>query len=127
MSEGIKKMLAERAAVQKKLAADREGAAYVPKREAAWQKGVDDTFAMIKRAAPFMDEGSDPSKWRPSDRLRMVFCVCSTGENSAVMRVHAFRFVHAMLDRARRLWVNGSHPDPWAKNDKIPLDLSEAR
>lgn len=122
MSDGIKRMLAERAALAAKQR--KPEPAYVPKREAEHQRNVDRMMETIKRAAPFMDEGAPPGRWRPSDKLRLLYFVSATCENNAKATQNALWFIDAMLDRARKLWVHGFSPDPWAENEKIPLDLS---
>lgn len=105
MSEGIKRMLAEREKVEARKAAYKR---------TTWDDRVDETFALIDRAAPFMDEAFEPGQWKPSTRLKLLYVAAATSPNAHVDRAYeATMFIHQMLDKARQLWVNGYHPDPW--------------
>lgn len=97
MSEGIKKMLAERAALTKK-----------PETQVI----SGELFQMIDKAAPFMDEGTPPNEWRASDKLKIAFCLGTTGTTGFKKSTV---FVLKMLQRARERWVAGLHPNPWTK------------
>jgi hypothetical protein len=70
-------------------------------------------FHMVDRAAPFMDAGTDPSKWPPSAKLKIAYSIMATGRSGAR---EAELWLLSMLDRARALWVAGLHPDPWAEH-----------
>ena len=100
MTTGIKRMLAERAALAS------------PPKEKAYDPHVH-LFEMIDRAAPFMDEGSHSNKWRPSELLKISFFMMSTGPSSDG-QTHAANYVLKILDRARELYIDGKHPNPWA-------------
>lgn len=113
MTAAIKRMLAERA----KLEADRAANA---KLERKWERLSNEMLAMVDKAAPFIDEGCDPTKWPPSAKLKLTYFIAATspypgGEKRALL------FVLKMLERGRRLWIEGLHPDPWAENPKVRL------
>lgn len=85
-----------------------------------WDRIREDTFALIDKAAPFIDEDCPPDKWPPSVKLKLLYFVASTsgiagGEKRAV------KSILQLLDRARRLWVEGLHPDPFAVEPKVRL------
>jgi hypothetical protein len=66
MSAAIKKMLAERAARERPLAAP------------TW---FNDGVRLIKEAAPKLDAGfNSTTKWKPSEVLLLGFCVLATSE-----------------------------------------------
>ncbi len=99
MVVGIKRMLAERAA----LAAPPKKRAYDPYAH---------LFEMIERAAPFIDEGSPSNKWKPSELLKITYFAMSTGP-AIDGQTQGANFVLKMLDRARQNYIDGKHPDPW--------------
>lgn len=111
VSELIKKMLAERASVAAKTAAilhRQVGDHYTP----SYRKLIDDIFARIDDAAPYIDEGCPPEKWPPSKRLKLVFWVTVSGPNPHHDR-QALAFIEMMLDKARKRFVANLHPNPW--------------
>ena len=81
---------------------------------------IDELFVRIAKAAPFMDEGCPANKWPPSVKLRIAYCALATGITS---QRKAAIFVDSMLDRARRLWIEGLNPDPWAQEPKVRLSV----
>lgn len=103
MSAGIKRMLAERRALTAKSA---------PKPAPTLDPDVADLFSMIDRAAPYIDNDADPARWYPSQLLKLTFLILATGP-SPNGRSEGFRLVWKMLDRARRLFVAGRHPNPF--------------
>jgi hypothetical protein len=107
MTTGIKKMLAERA----KAEADKEVAAKLEKK---WDYLIDETMALVDKAAPSMDEGSDETKWAPSAKLKIYFFVAATSESEGAEK-RAMLFVLKMIDKARALWIDGFIADPWAE------------
>ena len=117
MTDSIKRMLADRAALK---AAARPTEYRI---EQGFERGVyrrtkhddlvDEVFQMIDRAAPFMDDGCGPREWPPSVKLKIVYCILVTSDRAKPRR--ALQWVLRMLDRARELWVNGLHPNPWSE------------
>lgn len=69
-------------------------------------------FELIDAAAPFMDEGSDPSRWEPSEKLKVRFLAAATrgGEGWKV----AYHAIIDALERHRERWTKGLNPDPFA-------------
>jgi hypothetical protein len=85
---------------------------------AKWNYIVAETFALIDKAAPFMDEDCAPKKWPPSALLKIAYFALSTsprhgGEKDATL------FILSMLDRARKLWVGGFHPNPFLADEEL--------
>lgn len=114
MSDGIKRMLAERDKLKARssLTEDRSK----PYERTAWDDRVDETFDLLARAAPFMDEMSKPGEWPPSVKLKLVYCIVATcPDNHPDKAFDALKFIHEMLAKARQLWVDGYHPDPWCE------------
>lgn len=105
MTASIKRMLAEREAV--------EAAKRPPPRLP--DPALDDLLATIARAKPFIDADCDPGTWPPSTRLTVWFFVLATSPNIPDAEQSALRWAHKMLDRARRRWLRGLPANPFSK------------
>ena len=97
MSEGIKRMLAER---QAKPPAPKS----VPP--------FDDLFERIDMAAPFIDEGCAPNRWRPSEILKVTYCMMADGDSGPR---RARLMVEKHLRTARDRYKRGEHPNPFGE------------
>lgn len=104
MSEGIKRMLAERAALAADLAAP------APR---TYDDALRDMLALIDKAAPYIDEGSPSHRWRPSELIKLAYFAIATSDYRGA-RKRAVNFVTLHLHRARELWLAGYHPDPFS-------------
>lgn len=125
MSDNIKRMLAERAAAEAKAAEARKEPPdnATPESIAA----TDEMFAIIDKAAPFMDEGSIPSEWRPSDKIKLLYFTIATSPfYTRRKRMEAVRVIGQLLDKSRALWVAGLHPDPFRNTDSPWDDPTKA-
>ncbi len=110
MSEGIKKMLAEKAALRAKRTPPPIGDHLSPKGRGA----VDSLFEIIDRAAPFMDEGCDPKLWKPSVKLKLLYFVASSSPFYTRRKmIEAYEAINHLLQKSRDLWTAGLHPDPF--------------
>src|SRR5690349_7727421 len=99
VTEATKRMLRERLA--RDLEADtieHDPMSAYAARETMWE--------MIDKAAPFMDEGCAPTKWRPSDLIKITYCALASGRTGPG---DAALWVLEMLNKARGLWVAGLH------------------
>ncbi len=101
VTAAIKRMLAER----KALLAPPTERKYDPYRH---------LLEMIDKAAPFMDEGSPSSKWKPSEMLKIAYFIMATGP-AHDGQTQGANFVLKMLDIARERWIAGRHPNPWVE------------
>lgn len=111
MSKLIKHMLVERAEAD----ALKKSAARIDQK---WDGIAESTIAMIDRAAPFMDDGCDPTKWKPSEKLKLLYFVAASSPYDNAEK-RAIQFILQMLDKGRKLWTEGLHPDPWADVPKV--------
>lgn len=102
MSAEIIRMLAERQALEPRSSAISQTS----------DPDLTELFSMIDRAAPYIDKGADQTKWFPSQLLKLTFCIMASGPNPNG-RSEGFRFIWKMLDRARRLFLAGRHPNPF--------------
>jgi hypothetical protein len=111
VSAGIKRMLAERAALAARASApigepDPRSYQIDPRREAR----ITDLFDRIGKAAPYID--NEATGWLPSIKLKLIWCTVVTGlrpENAW----RAYRFIEQMLELARLRYLVGIHPDPF--------------
>ena len=105
MSAGIKRMLAEKS--------DRaEALEMARKLDQKWDQMIEDTMALVDKAAEHIDQDCPPSKLAPSARLKVAFFVLATCSTEGAEK-RALLFVLDMLDKARERFRQGFHPDPW--------------
>jgi hypothetical protein len=105
VSEGIKRMLAEREAL-----AERERVSSALEDSPKKLLESEAAMKMVDLAQPFIDGISpDPTKWLPSSLLRIGYCVISTGDNPET----ALDFVERHLDIARERYKAGLDPNPF--------------
>lgn len=108
MSAGIKKMLAEKAALQKFLHPEWEERGSRPKR----MPGATVAMLRIDRAEPFVDASWSGQGWKPSELLKIGFWVIGSGRRPD----EALPFVNILLDEARKKYLAGADPNPFAKD-----------
>lgn len=109
MSEAIKRMLAERAMLKAKRKY---------KTPHGYARNVSATLAMVKRAAPFIDENCPADKWPPSTKLQLLYFVAATSPRAEAGK-EALITVLELLDRARKLWVAGYYADPFDDHPRL--------
>lgn len=71
---------------------------------------TDAAIAAIHRAAPFMDATWSGAGWKPSEMLRVGYCVLATGRHPD----QAEAFLFDMLKAARQRWRAGLPANPFA-------------
>lgn len=86
--------------------------------EQRWDQIMADTFELIDKAAPFMDEECPANRWPPSKLLKITYLAASTSGRSGAEK-DAAQWVLRMLDRARKLWVAGFHPNPLLPDEEL--------
>lgn len=113
MTAAIKRMLAERAkSVEHSFGSEPLDKNHVV---ASQQRRSEELMARIDKAAPYIDEGQ--TGWLPSTKLKLTYWVAmSSGREGAEFR--AIRFIDEMLERARKLFLAGLHPNPWGEESQ---------
>lgn len=113
MTAAIKRMLAERALLEKKSEAGR-----------GWENLVTDLFEMIDAAAPFMDEHLKAGSWPPSVLLKIAYLSVATGPTANKQKVRAaFTFVSDMLERSRQMMTAGYVANPFDAEPRLRSDV----
>ncbi len=115
MSPEIKRMLAERAWVE----AQRAEAAAQAEVAGAISPDVKELLAMLDRAKPYIDEGCPPNRWPPSALLAITYFILATGPNPDG-RSEGAKMLWRMLERARRRFLAGLHPNPLLDDGRAP-------
>lgn len=69
----------------------------------------DEAYALIEKAALFVDEGADQTKWLPSELLKIGYSIAATSNKPE----KAQAWLDLMLRKARRRWLDGYCANPF--------------